>query len=128
MRGEINHTDTDAFTTPVGLQPVEVSTVGTLPDLGKQVRQHCKGSSPKVQLKTVQIAWHLQSISHDRLLVLYIPREEDKHVLDIGSREVPDAVVPLDLICFGKIDVHPSDNECLSSHFSDSRYAGSKNS
>lgn len=121
VRGEVDHVDPDTFMTAVLSQPVQVIAIGPLADLREKVRQHREGSRPEINLEAMQLARHLQRLTHDALLVLYVPREQDEHVLNVGSRKVPDPVVPLDLVGLREINIHSRYDEGLSSHLSHCR-------
>lgn len=124
MGREVDHADSDALTPSVGLQPVKICFIGTLPDLSEQIGQHCEGACPEVQLKTMQLTRFLQGFTYNRFLVLDIPGEKDEHILDIGRWKIPNAIVTLDFVSVRKVHVYSSDDEGLSSHFSNSRDLG----
>lgn len=73
VRRVVDHADPDALPAPVGLQPIEICLVGTLPQLGEQVGQHREGSRPEVNLEPVQVALPLEGLHNYPLLESYIP-------------------------------------------------------
>jgi hypothetical protein len=118
VRGKINYIDAHALLASVRPEPVKVHLVWAFSDLGEHIRQHSEGTRPEVYLKPVEIAGALESLRDDALFILDVPRKQNKHVLNVGLRKVPYAVVALYLVGFRKVNVHSCYDEGFSSHLS----------
>lgn len=127
MRRVVHHIDSDALLTSVGLQPVVVGAVGALPDLSEHVGQHCEGACPEIELETIWRARHLEAILNDAFLVLHVPGEQNKHILDVGCGQVPNPEITLDAVGLRQEYSHPSNHEDLPSHLAHCRDSLTKN-
>ena len=122
MRREVHHTDSNTLMSSIRSQPLQTSPIWSLSYLGEHVRQNSKSSRPEVDGVSMQFTRFMKSVSHYTFFISNVPRKQNKHVLNISGRKIPNAVVAFNLIGVRKEHINASYDVSFSSDFSNSRY------